>query len=68
MVRNVADPDRIIRGIAAILLGYLYFAGVVSGWLGIVALVVGIVLLFTAIFGFCPIYRIFGFSTCKLKK
>ena len=33
---------------------------------GIILAVVGVVMLVTAAVGFCPLYRVFGISTCKV--
>ena len=44
--KNMGTVDRVIRVVLAILFGYLYFSGIVSGVLGIILLVLGIV--FTA--------------------
>ncbi|MCC6717736.1 MAG: DUF2892 domain-containing protein [Acetobacteraceae bacterium] len=59
MVRNVGGIDRILRIVVGlVLLGLTYFG--VIGWWGLV----GIVPLGTALMGFCPLYRLFGASTC----
>ncbi|WP_224702329.1 YgaP family membrane protein [Devosia aquimaris] len=70
MLANVGTPDRIARllaGVALIVLPWLpglsLFAEPVWFW---IATVVGIVLIATAVLRFCPIYRIFGFSTSKV--
>lgn len=65
MKKNMSKTDRIIRVLVAALLAYLYFSGVVSGTLGIILLVVGIVFLLTAFVAFCPLYVPFGLNTCK---
>jgi hypothetical protein len=65
MKRNMSNLDRIIRVVVAAVFAYLYFAGIVSGVLGIVLLVVGAVFVLTAILGFCPLYRLFKISTFK---
>ncbi len=58
---NVGKIDRIVRGIlGAGLIGlsaYLKWH-----WLPLAA---GIILLATAAFSFCPLYKLFGISTCK---
>jgi hypothetical protein len=59
MKHNVGKADKVIRIILAIIiagLGY-YF----KSWWGLVA----IVPLATAFMNFCPLYPIFGISTCK---
>ena len=67
MKKNVGTPDRIIRLIVAALFAVLYFTGTVSGTVGLVLLVLGIVFALTALISFCPIYAIFGMSTCRKK-
>jgi hypothetical protein len=65
MNRNVASWDRVIRVVLAALFAYLYFAGIVTGGLGLLLLVVGIVFLVTAIVGYCPLYGLLKFGTLK---
>jgi hypothetical protein len=65
MKPNLSKWDRMIRVVLAALFAYLYFAGIVTGGLGIVLLVLGVVFLGTAIAGFCPLYAAFKFSTLK---
>jgi len=64
MVRNEGNLDRVLRGIvgAVLLIAWIagWFSGAIAGVLGIV----GLVLVATAIVGFCPAYRLFGVSTC----
>lgn len=63
---NVGTTDRIIRGIVGIIGLVLFFMnqGTTLGW---IALVVGVVMLFTAIVRWCPPYAILGINTCKIK-
>ena len=65
MKPNLSKWDRMIRVVLAALFAYLYFAGIVTGGLGVVLLVLGVVFLGTAIAGFCPLYAAFKFSTLK---
>lgn len=65
MKRNLSNTDRILRVLIAALFAYLYFAGIVTGGIGIVLLVLGAVFLLTAVFAFCPLYAPFKFSTFK---
>jgi hypothetical protein len=67
---NVGTPDRIARiilGAVLVLLPFFsglgLFANPLWTW-GSVA--VGAVLIVTAIVRFCPLYAIFGLSTCKV--
>jgi hypothetical protein len=45
----------------------LYFGGVLTGVLGYVAIAVAVIFGFTIATGFCPLYTIFGISTCAVK-
>jgi hypothetical protein len=65
MKPNLSTLDRVIRVVVAALFAYLYFAGIVTGALGIVLLVLGAVFVLTAIVSFCPLYAMFRFSTLK---
>lgn len=66
MTTNESSTDRIIRAVAAVVAIVVAFVTGPSSVLGIVLLVVAAVLLVTAAVGFCPLYRIFGMSTCKV--
>jgi hypothetical protein len=65
MKRNMSNVDRIVRVVITALFAYLYFAGIVTGMLGIVLVVLGGVFLLTSIVAFCPLYAPFKFSTYK---
>ncbi len=67
MKKNMGNTDRIIRTIIALIVGYLYFSGTLTGTLGIVLLLVAIVFLLTSLLSFCPLYSILGVKTCPTK-
>jgi hypothetical protein len=67
MKRNTGNIDRAIRAILGLILIALAATGTVGVW-GWIGIVIGIVLLLTAIFSFCPAYAIFGMNTCPMKK
>ena len=64
MTCNVGKIDRIIRGVVGVTaIGF----GVMNE--NIIADVVGTVLLFTALIGWCPPYALLGINTgCKVKQ
>jgi hypothetical protein len=68
MKKNMGTTDRVIRIILAIVFGVLYFNHTVTGTLGIVLLVLGVVFLLTSLVSFCPLYTILGWNTCKSKE
>lgn len=67
MKKNMGNTDRIIRVLFAIVVAILYAAGIIEGVLAIVLAALAAIFVLTSIFNFCPIYRIFGISTCKVK-
>lgn len=70
MKPNESTPDRVARfllGAAAIIVAILALGAIDGAILGIVIGVIGIVLILTALVGFCPAYAVCGLSTCKVK-
>ena len=67
MKKNMGTADKTIRIILAVLFAVLYFTGTVSGLLGIILLVLGIVFLITSFVSFCPLYTVAGINTSKTK-
>jgi DUF2892 family protein len=65
MTRNIGRIDQFIRIVIG--LAFVAFA-VKDGALGAgyaAAGVIGVVLLLTAFFSYCPLYRLLGVSTCR---
>ncbi len=66
MITNEGTADRSIRallGVVAVVAAVLVGIGSLPG---IVLLVLAGILLVTAAVGFCPLYRVFGISTCRV--
>jgi hypothetical protein len=63
---NVGTIDRILRVVVGIALiaGYFLFPNAAWGWL----FWIGVIPLFTGLFGTCPLYRLFGISTCPMQR
>ncbi len=61
--QNMGRIDRVIRIALTILIGFLYFSGTVTGVLGIILLVLGVVFILTSLFSFCPLYLPFIITT-----
>ena len=60
---NVGSMDRILRIIAGLALISLAATGIIGPWGWI-----GVVVLLTGIFRFCPAYAVLGMSTCPTDK
>jgi hypothetical protein len=66
MKRNMGNMDRVIRLVVAAVALLLYFTSTITGTFGIIMLVVAGIFVLTSLINFCPLYRIFGISTCKI--
>jgi uncharacterized membrane protein len=58
--------DKAARVILAATFITLQFAGITTGIIAWVLSVFGVVFLLTSLISFCPLYTIFGLSTCKV--
>jgi hypothetical protein len=65
---NVGRLDRMARLAAGIALVAVALLGVVVAPIGIIAGVIGTILLATGATGFCPLYALFGASTCPVRR
>ena len=66
MTANVGSADRLIRivlGLTLVLLPFVAHLGPIAAY---GAPIVCVVLIVTALFRFCPAYRLFGIRTCKV--
>ena len=68
MKKNIGSLDRIIRTLIALAIVILYLTNIITGTLGIILLVIAGLLALTSLFSFCPLYTLFGMSTCSKKK
>jgi K+-transporting ATPase A subunit len=68
MKTNMGSMDRMVRMFTAVILGLSAFTGMITGVWAIVAYAVTAIFILTSLVGFCPLYAVFGISTCSLKK
>jgi len=69
MVPNVGTADRLFRcfvGVVFVVVPFVIATGPLAEPAARIVLpVLGAVLIITALFRFCPLYRIFGLRTCR---
>lgn len=65
MKKNMGTADRLIRTVIAVIVGILYFTGVLSGTAAIILGILAVVFLLTSVIGTCPLYLPVGLSTKK---
>lgn len=64
-IKNEGTIDRVLRVILGGVMLALGWTGVVEGAPGAVLSVLGFVPLLTGLVGWCPLYALFGVSTCQ---
>ena len=65
MKKNMGAIDRVGRIAIAVVIGILFFKGILTGWLSILLGIIAIAFLLTGLVSTCPIYLPFGLSTRK---
>lgn len=63
MKANMGSTDKVIRILAAILIGVLYFMQLISGTTATILLILAGIFIITSFISFCPLYLPFGLST-----
>lgn len=70
MNKNIGKPDAILRVVLGFGLIFAPLMNVPAIWSSSAfaygSMVIGAVLVATAVFRFCPLYRILGLSSCKV--
>lgn len=62
MNRNILDSERIVRFISGAVITSLAFWGPMNNWF-----LLGLIPMFTTIFGICPVYALFSYSNRSRK-
>ncbi len=66
-MKNESGFDRIVRAVLAVMF-FVLGAWAFSGALSVVAYVLGVVMLITAVTGFCGLYKLLGINTDRDSK
>lgn len=67
MKPNMGTIDRVARIIIALVIVVLFFTNIITGVVGIIALVLAGIFVLTSLISFCPLYLPFGMTTCPRK-
>lgn len=67
MEKNMGSTDKAIRILIALIVGVLYYSGIISGTTALVLGIFAAVFVLTSLISFCPLYLLLGISTCKKK-
>lgn len=65
LTRNVANWDRVLRLVPALLSAWAYTQGYIAGGVAITLGIVSAMLFVTSLTGTCSIYGLFGLSTLR---
>ncbi len=61
----MGSTDKIVRLVLAAVVGVLYYTKQIDGTTAIVLGAVALIFALTSFISFCPLYTLFGVSTCK---
>jgi hypothetical protein len=67
MKANMGTTDKVLRILAAILIGVLFLMEQITGTEAIILMAVAVIFIATSFLSFCPLYIPFGISTKKNK-
>lgn len=67
MKKNIGKTDKTIRLIVALIIAIIYYMNIISGTIALVLAIIAIIFALTSLINFCPLYTLFGLSTCKNK-
>jgi hypothetical protein len=67
MKKNMGPTDKVIRILIALIIGVLYYTGIISGTTALVLGIFAVIFVLTSLISFCPLYLPLGISTCKKK-
>ncbi|MCV9388414.1 YgaP family membrane protein [Reichenbachiella ulvae] len=68
MKSNMGTLDRVIRIVVALVLGILYYFGVISGIWATILIGLSVIFILTSLVSVCPLYLPFGISTCSKRE
>lgn len=68
MTKNMGNTDKVIRVLIAAAIAVLYYLDKIQGTLAYILMAVAIILLVTSLVNFCPLYKLLGINSCKVKK
>lgn len=68
MEKNIGTKDKLTRVVIAFIIAVLGLTGVIDGTLETILLIVAVILAVTALFNFCPVYKLVGMNTCTVKQ
>ncbi len=63
----MSNADKGVRTLIAVAIAVLYYLDIIQGTLAYILMAIAIVFLITSLVNFCPLYKVFGISTCKIK-
>jgi hypothetical protein len=65
MKKNMGSTDKIIRILIALVIGVLYYMGIISGTAALILGALAIIFVITSFISFCPLYLPLGINTSK---
>ena len=67
MKKNMGNTDRIVRFILAAVILTLFYSNIINGTIAYILIGLSGIFIITSFISFCPLYRLVGLNTCKVK-
>ncbi len=65
-MKNMGNIDRLLRVLIGLIIS-IWAISYIDGFIAYLLLIIGIILIVTALFAYCGFYQILGIKTCKIK-
>jgi hypothetical protein len=68
MKKNVGNKDKTIKTVLAAIVAALYFTGTLEGTFVLILLIVAIIFAVISLINFCPLYKLIGINSYRVKE
>ncbi|MFB0998527.1 MAG: DUF2892 domain-containing protein [Flavobacteriales bacterium] len=68
MKKNVGNKDKTIKTVLAAIVAALYFTGTLEGTFALILLIVAIIFAVISLINFCPLYKLIGINSYRVKE
>lgn len=68
MKKNVGNKAKTIRTVLAEIVAAFYFTGTLEGTFALILLIVAIIFAVISLINFCPLYKLIGINSCRVKE
>ena len=68
MKKNVGNKDKTIKTVLAAIVAAFYFTGTLEGTFALILLIVAIIFAVISLINFCPLYKLIGINSYRVRE